>query len=89
MRVLSSNEHKFLSQLSTANKVPRALKGMFPTKSPSPDGFHAVFYQKFWDVVGDDVLKMVLGFLNGSVDISSLNETFLVLIPKAKAPTNY
>lgn len=27
--------------------------------------FHSVFYQKFWSVV-DDVLRMVLGFLNGS-----------------------
>lgn len=59
---------------------------MFPTKSLGPDGFHAIFYQKFWDMVGKDALRVVLGFLNGSMDISSLNETFVMLIHKVKDP---
>ena len=24
-------------------------------KSPGPDGFNPAFYQRFWDLVGDDV----------------------------------
>lgn len=45
------------------------LKGMCPTKALGLDGFHVIFYQKYWDVIGTDVLEVVLGFLNGSIDI--------------------
>ena len=28
-----------------------------PDKSPGPDGFNPAFYQRFWDLVGDDVYR--------------------------------
>lgn len=64
----------------------RALNDMGPTKVLGQDGFHALFYLKFWNVVGRDVLSFILGFLNGNRCIRCINETFLVLIPKVKAP---
>lgn len=53
-----------------------ALKDMFPTKGLGPNKFHALFYQKFYKVVSEDVLRVVLGFLNGDVDIEEINDTF-------------
>lgn len=37
-------------------------------------------------MVGPDNLRIMLGFVNGELDISVLNETFFVLIPKIKRP---
>lgn len=74
-----------LGNLFTSEEVLSALKNIFPTKSPSPDGFRAIFYQKYKAIVGADVLNVLLGFLNGSLDISTLN-TFMVLISKTKDP---
>ena len=53
-----------LSSEFTAEKVKVALFQMGPTKALGPDDMNAIFYQKFWHIVGDDVVFAVLDFLN-------------------------
>ena len=38
-----------LGKLFMEENVYRALKDIGPTKAPSPNGFHAIFYQKNGD----------------------------------------
>ena len=45
---------------------------------------NALFYQKFWHIVGNDVVNAVLEFLNNGVMLPDLNHTNIVLIPKVK-----
>ena len=59
---------------------------MHPTKSPGPDGMSPNFYQKYWDLVGIDVINCVLNVLNVGILPSGLNETYICLIPKVKNP---
>src|SRR3954471_3860358 len=70
-----------------AKEVKTALFQMFPTKAPGPDGFPAHFYQRHWDVCGDEVTNIVLRIVKGEESAASLNETILVLIPKVQSPT--
>ena len=51
-----------LSSEFTAEEVKVALFQMGPTKAPGPDDMNALFYQKFWHIVGDDVVCAVLDF---------------------------
>ena len=44
-------------------EVRVALFHMGPTKALEPDGMNALFFQKFWHIVGDDVVIVVLDFL--------------------------
>ncbi|KAK6117950.1 hypothetical protein DH2020_048313 [Rehmannia glutinosa] len=48
----------------TKDEVTKALFQMFPIKSPGPDGYPALFFQKYWNIVGNKVIKASLDFLN-------------------------
>lgn len=67
-------------------EVEYALKNMAPLKSPGLDGFNPGFYQKYWHIVGSEVSSVVLNFLNNGIFDSSINYSFIVLIPKVKNP---
>ena len=77
---------EFLSSDFTAEEIKVALFQMGPTKAPRPNCMNALFYQKFWHVVGDTVVFAVLDFLNNGIMISDIKHTNIVLIPKVKNP---
>lgn len=64
-----------------------ALQQMHPCKAPRPDDMHAVFYQRFWNIVGDEVADFVLNILHGAPIPSQMNATNVALIPRVKDPT--
>ena len=57
----------------TREEVVTALKQMDPTKAPGPDGMSVIFFQKYWDVVGNDITCMVLNVLNSDMSIADIN----------------
>jgi len=56
-------------------------------ESLGPDGFPAHFYQRHWDICGDEVTKAVLKIVRGEEEVDCINDTVLVLIPKVLNPT--
>ena len=70
----------------TKEEVEDALKQMHPTKAPRPDGMSAIFFQKYWNIVGNDVICMVLNVLNSNESMAEINRTNITLIPKIKKP---
>ena len=46
----------------------------------------AVFFQKYWDIVGNNVTNLVLNVLNHNIPIPELNKTNISLIPKINNP---
>ncbi|CAL8083632.1 unnamed protein product [Prunus armeniaca] len=62
-RVPQMTQHALNLDL-TRDEVEAALQSMAPTKSLGLDGMLALFYQKYWDVVGSDVCQL-LNVLNG------------------------
>ncbi|KAL3846296.1 hypothetical protein ACJIZ3_003699 [Penstemon smallii] len=75
-----------LLQQYLADEVTFALSCMQPFKSPGPDGLPVLFYQKFWNTIGVDVINTTLDFLNKREFFPSCNFTHIVLIPKCKNP---
>ena len=71
----------------TREEVEATLKQMHPTKAPRPDGMFAIFFQKYWDVVGNDITCMLLNVLNSNMSIADINRTNITLIPKINSPS--
>ncbi|OMO89581.1 reverse transcriptase [Corchorus capsularis] len=55
-------------------------------KSPGPDGFNGLFFQEYWSDVGPSIVDAVKSFFHSGRILKELNKTFIVLIPKIKAP---
>ncbi|CAA7031857.1 unnamed protein product [Microthlaspi erraticum] len=75
-----------LTKPPSNDEIKRAINEINPEKAPGPDGMTSLFYQKFWEIVAEDVICMVKDFFStGSLDLS-LNKTSICLIPKTERP---
>lgn len=68
----------------SALEVKEAMFQMNPTKAPGPDGFSAIFYQKFWGSIGHEITRVTLKMLNEANIEEGINDTIITLIPKTK-----
>lgn len=69
-RRVTKDQNSLLLQEFTREEVYMVIKGMHPSKAPGPDGIQAMFYQKYWDIVGEEVTDFCLDVLNGEGSLS-------------------
>ncbi|KAA3468576.1 reverse transcriptase [Gossypium australe] len=86
-RSISYEMNECLQSPFREEEVRTALNGIRPTKAPGPDSFPALFFQKYWHIVGKEVLEFCLGILNGGEGVEATNMTDIMLIPKVQKPT--
>ena len=85
-RVVSADMNDGLVEDFTKVEVEIALTQMAPLKAPDPNGMPPIFFQHYWDSIGDDIVKAVLFYLNSREVLPCLNHTYITLIPKVKSP---
>ena len=59
---------------------------MHPSISPGLDSMSPFFFQMYWNIVGDDVIEVVLSVLSSGHMLHKMNYTHIVLIPKINGP---
>ena len=79
---ISQQEAENLEHPFSEDEIHSALMEMNGDKAPGPDGFTMAFWQSCWVFVKEEVLDLFKEFHEQSVFIKSLNNTFLVLLPK-------
>ena len=62
---------------------------MDPDEAPGPDGCTAWFYIACWDIIKNDLYRMVKKAQNCTKLGGNTNSSFLALIPKEKGAKNF
>ena len=70
-RVTQAMNEELLKEVHP-DEVKQAFFQMFPLKALGPDGMNALFFQKFWHIVGTDVTKAVLSALSDGQILKTL-----------------
>ena len=63
-------------------EIHSALMEMNGDKAPGPDGFSVAFWQNAWAFAKEEIMEMFKEFHEHNTFVRSLDNTFLVLIPK-------
>ena len=85
-KVVTSDMNHTLLQPYTSDEEKKALFSMHPSKLPRPDGMSPFFFQKYWHIVGNNVIDAMLDFLESGHMVPGINSTNIVLIPNVKSP---
>lgn len=85
---ISSAENAELCSIPNIEEIRPAVWGIGSLKSPGSDGMTSLFYKQYWDIVGADVVEMVQNFFRRGYVLSTLNHSFIILIPKIDHPTD-
>lgn len=64
---ITSEQNSELLQPITDTKLKKALFHMQPYKSAGSNGMSLGFYQRYWNVMGDDIVKMTRNFFESGV----------------------
>ncbi|CAL9016477.1 unnamed protein product, partial [Prunus brigantina] len=67
-------------------EIKEAAFQLGANKAPGPDGFSGVFYHHYWDIIREDLCRMVKAFFHEEFSVHGLNMTEIALIPKVPNP---
>ena len=67
-------------------EVKKALFSIGDLKAPSPDGLHAIFFKRFWNMLGEELIDEVLHAVNSSTILEGWNDNTIVMIAKVENP---
>ena len=71
----------------SAEEIRRAAFTVRGSSAPGEDGLTGTFYQKYWHIVGSQLITEIKGFFQSSVLPPGWNHVQLSLLPKIANPT--
>eukprot|EP00253_Pinus_taeda_P004292 PITA_04292 len=87
--LVSDEDNAELGKPVTEEEIIKTIWSMDSDKAPGPDGFTIHFYKVCWDIIKNDLQKMVRGFMSKAKVGGSTNSTYLALIPKDSNPETF
>jgi hypothetical protein len=84
-RVNSSMNQLLLASFSR-EEVKKALFSIGDLKAPGLDGLHAIFFKRFWNMLGEELTDEVLHAVNNAIIPEGWNDTTIIMIPKVDNP---
>lgn len=72
----------------TENVVQRAVNMLAGNKASGPDGLPNEFLRTFWPKLKGEIMEIMKGFYDNSLDLSQVNRANVVMIPKKESPVS-
>ncbi|KAI5350805.1 hypothetical protein L3X38_003696 [Prunus dulcis] len=85
---LADSDLEGLSCEVTDDEVKNSMFAIGGLKTPGPDGFPALFYQKCWGMCSADIIALVKDCVLTASLPESINETLIALVPKVERPVS-
>ena len=85
----NNTDNEALTHKISLEEIKQAIDGMEDGRAPRPDGYNATFIKLCWDIIKNDLFKMVNKSQRCSRIGGSKNSTFLALIPKEKEAKSF
>lgn len=79
---INEEQNLIIEVMPTEEEVRKIVFSLCGESCSGPDGFTELFYQKCWDITGQDITLMVKAFFCGSEIPKFITHTNLVLISK-------
>lgn len=86
MRQVTAKQNHNLNRPITSEEFKLAVFAMHPDKSPGVDGLNPGFFQAYWSIIGEDVVKFCQHFVSTGELPAGVNRTVVCLVPKVKQP---
>jgi hypothetical protein len=71
-----------LTMIPTPQEIKAAVFNLNKDSAPGPDGSGAFFFQQFWEIIKEDVVKVVLEFFTSGWIFPGYNSNMIALLPK-------
>lgn len=86
---ISDEEKLELCRIPSREEIKKAVFGMKSLKAFGPDGFLALFYKHYQDIVEDQVFMATQSFFHNGWLLKNFNQTYISLIPKKSGACNF
>ncbi|XP_055814172.1 uncharacterized protein LOC129883562 [Solanum dulcamara] len=86
-KLITDDQNRDLQALPTLEELRTVVFSMNPNSAAGPDGMNGKFFQECWEIIKEDLFRVVLSFFNGQTLPNYYTHTCLVLLPKVSHPT--
>jgi hypothetical protein len=80
--LINDDVNTLLTLIPSQEEIKNAVFILNKDGAPGPDGYGAFFYQKYWEIIQEDVVNAVLQFFTTGWILPSFNSNTIILIPK-------
>nr|GEV85333.1 reverse transcriptase domain-containing protein [Tanacetum cinerariifolium] len=85
-QTLCKNDADIMVRDISNSEIKKAMFVIDDNKAPGPDGYTSHFFKKSWDILGDEMCKVVREFVYTGRTLSEINSTVIALVPKIHTP---
>ncbi|KAF3661675.1 hypothetical protein FXO37_12812 [Capsicum annuum] len=85
---ICKEDHSRLEAIPEITEIKSVVFSFKPDKTPGADGIHPLLYQRYWDIIGPDVVNFCRQTFHKATMEEAVNNTYLCLIPKCRNAIN-